>query len=769
MREDFFNLPLRNSGSRVPGKFSTGPESADDGPSASGPVVRLNTTLMRNCAALAVLAFFWVDASAQLKDTTVLKKVEVTGRKPLIEQKVDRTVINVDAAVTNTGQTVLEVLSKLPGVTVDKDGNISLKGKAGVLVMLDGKPTYLSGTDLSNMLESMNANQLDQIELMTNPPAQFDAAGNAGIINLRTKKNKAKGFNGSLTLGYGQGRYWKTNNSLNLNYRNSKFNLFFNYSANVNHGYTDLHLVRDYVGADGKTVNGIFDGPTYLVRKFANNTAKLGMDYFLSRRTTLGIVTSGMISPRNSYGESHGYPEDASGKRDTATFTRSSNENRVVNGSVNLNLRQTFDSAHELTVDADYIQYSTTNPQWYTNTMYSPGGALTDSAVLRGDLPSTIRIGSGKADYTQKLAGGWKLGVGWKSSLVTTDNVANYFDGGNGSWTPDYGKTNHFLYRENINAAYLNIDGVRGKWTLQAGLRYENTHYTGHQLGNPLRADSSFTRMYNDLFPTVFVSYQANAGNQFTISTGRRIDRPAYQQLDPFFFFINSFTFQTGNPFLVPQYTTNIELSHIYKGVLTTTLSYSNTANYFTEIFRSTGDTTMLTFGNLARQRYVGLSMSASVNFNSWWSATLHGEGGYKHVDGFANGQVIRTDGVSGQLNVNNQFRWKGGWSGELSGFYNTKDVEGQFVTEPFGQVSTGMAKQVLSGKGTVKVNLADVFFTSYVRGEILYQNVREHYVQKRDSRVVNVAFSWRFGKTFKETGSRRQGGAGEEQKRVNL
>jgi hypothetical protein len=161
--------------------------------------------------------------------------------------------------------------------------------------------------------------------------------------------------------------------------------------------------------------------------------------------------------------------------------------------------------------------------------------------------------------------------------------------------------------------------------------------------------------------------------------------------------------------------------------------------------------------------------VSASVNFCSWWSATLHGEAGYKHVDGFANGQALRTDGVSGQLNVNNQFRWTGGWSAELSGFYNTRDVEGQFVTYPFGQVSTGAARQVLKGKGTVKVNLADAFFTSYIRGDILYQNVHEHYLQKRDSRVVNVAFTWRFGKTFKDGGSRRQGGAAEEQKRVNL
>jgi len=701
-----------------------------------------------------------------------LQQVTVVGKRPLMEQKADRLIINVDAAVTNVGATALEVLEKSPGVTVDKDGTISLKGKQGVLILIDGKPAYLSGQDLTNLLSSMNANQLDQIEIMTNPPAKYDAAGNSGIINIKTKKNKATGFNGNITLGYGQGRYAKTNNSANLNYRNASYNLFANYSFNSNLGYTDLHILRRYLDADGKTVTAIFDEPTYLKRKFTNNNLKLGMDYFLSKRTTLGFAATGFISPRRFYGSSTGYLQDAQGTTDSTAFTSSDNKQRVLNGTFNLNFRQQFDSTRELTADADYIQYSSSNSQWYANTSSYPGGLTGPTTQLMGDLPSTIRIYSGKADYSQSLKKGEKLEGGWKSSLVETDNAANYFNsaaGGAGGWQPDYDKTNDFIYRENINAVYANFNKEIKKWTLQLGLRFENTNYKGHQLGNPQKADSSFSHSYNSLFPTAYISYQADKNSQFTFSAGRRIDRPAYQDLNPFLFFINQYTYNAGNPFLKPQYTTNLELSHVFKGILTTTLNYSHTESYFVDIFRTEGNTTIFSRGNLGKQDNAGISVNAQLAPYPWWAMTLHTDINYKKISGFANGSDIRSEWTGGQLSANNQFRFKKGWAAELSGHYNTKDVDGQFSSLPNGQMSVGLSKQLLKNKATFRVNLQDVFYTNWVDGTIDYQNVREHYIQKRDSRAVNMAFTYRFGKAPKEAGRKSNGGAGDEQNRVRL
>ncbi|HEX6179742.1 MAG TPA: TonB-dependent receptor, partial [Chitinophagaceae bacterium] len=251
--------------------------------------------------------------TAKSKD---LKAVTVAASRPMVEQKIDRTVVNVEAAVTNVGANALEVLEKAPGVQVDKDGNISLKGKQGVIILLDGRPSYLSGQDLANMLRGMNANQLDQIEIMTNPPAKFDASGNAGVINIKTKKNKVKGFNGNLTLSGGQGAYFKTNSGINMNYRNGKVNLFGNYNFGRNNNFQQLDIHRTYLN-DDKTTNAIFEQRSFMKRRNMNNNLKLGMDYYLNKKTTLGIVFSGFYNPSSQVGDNTSYLKDPHGLTDS--------------------------------------------------------------------------------------------------------------------------------------------------------------------------------------------------------------------------------------------------------------------------------------------------------------------------------------------------------------------------------------------------------------------------------------------------------------------
>jgi iron complex outermembrane recepter protein len=701
------------------------------------------------------------------ESNTSLNAVTVVARKPLIEQKADRTIVNVDAAVTNVGATALEVLEKSPGVSVDRDGNISLKGKQGVLVMIDGKPTYLSNADLATMLGSMSANQLDQIEIMTNPPAKYDAAGNSGIINIKTKKNKQKGFNGNASLSYGQGRYWKTNNSINLNYRDVKYNLFLNYSLNGNAGFSDLHIKRTYYDKDGKTVIALFDQPTNMTYHGTNNTLKLGMDYYLKKKTTVGFVANGFVSPHEFNSRSTGYLNDAFGKTDSIADTKSNNNERWKNGSVNLNFRRQINDSSEINADFDFIQYNSNNNQHFYNNTFFPDGSVIEVGELKGVLPSDIKIYSGKADYSKMLMKGLKLDAGVKSSLVKTDNMAEYHNLSGGEWEPDYDKSNHFLYEENINAAYLNFNKPLKKWTVQAGLRFENTNYKGHQLGNAQKPDSAFSRNYNSLFPTAFISYAVDSNNTFSINAGRRIDRPAYQDLNPFIFFINKFTYATGNPFLQPQYTNNFELTHSYKNRLTTTLSYSKTSSYITQVFRTEGEVTTLSDGNLGTMENFGISMSTQLNLTKWWSLNLSGNLNYRKVDGESMGTVIKTEGVNGQVNANNQFKFNKGWAAELSGFYNSRNVEGQFEIGGFGQVSTGVSKQVFKEKGSVKFNVRDIFYSSVINGQITYGNVIEHFIQSHDSRVFTLAFTYRFGKTFKDAPRRNNGGASDEQSRV--
>lgn len=694
--------------------------------------------------------------------------VTVTSSKPLIEQKIDRMVVNVDAAVSNVGATALEVLEKSPGVTVDRDGNISLKGKQSVQIFIDGKPAYLSGAELVNLLSNMNANQLEQIEIMTNPPAKYDAAGNSGIINLKTKKNKQKGFNGSATAGYSQGKYWRTNESLNMNYRNGKVNAFMNYSYNKNTSFEKLTIHRTYLHPD-KTVDAMFDQVAFMPRTRASNNLKLGLDYFMTNKTTVGFVASGFMTDGIERNYNTSYLKNEVGAVDSIVYSTNHTAGKWKNGSFNLNLRHQFDSTgRELTADVDFSRYSSNDRQIFTNTSYTPLWVKKQQTDLLGELPVNISIYTAKMDYSHPMKSGWKLEAGLKSGYVSTDNAAEYFNKENNAWVPDYSKTNQFIYKENINAAYLNFSREFKKWGVQTGLRFENTNYKGHQLGNPQQPDSSFNKNYNSLFPTVYVSYNANEKNQFGINIGRRIDRPAYQDLNPFLYFLDNYTYESGNPFIKPQYTWNAEFSHTYKGFLTTTANYSRTTNFMTETFEQSGYATIVREGNIGVRQNAGLSISAQVKVAKWWNTSLYTNYNYNKFEGMLYGENVSVEASNVLFNVNNQFRFSKGWSAELSGFYRTKGVEGQIIINPLGQMTAGVSKIILKGKGTIRLNVRDIFYTNRAKGHIDFQQTKARFENSRDSRLGGISFTWRFGKPIKaQQNNRKTGGADEEQNRI--
>jgi iron complex outermembrane recepter protein len=698
-----------------------------------------------------------------------LAAVTVVAGKPLIENRIDRTVVNVDAAVTNAGASALEVLEKSPGITVDKDGNISLKGKQGVMVMIDNKPSYLSGAELVNLLRNMNANQLDQIEIMTNPPAKYDAAGNSGIINIKTKKNKLKGFNGSLSTGFGQGSYWKTNNSLNMNYRNGKFNSFLNLSYNKNYSYTQLDILRKYKSGEGKTVTAIFEQRAFMKNMRESSNAKAGIDYFLNSKTTLGVVATGFLSPEDFRATNTSYLKNAAAVVDSIVTSESHNKNTWKNGTLNFNFRHQFDSSgRELTADLDYATYSSNNRQDLVNISYQPDLTRKNMSSLIGVLPVDINIYSAKADYTQNI-GSVKFEAGVKTSFVNTNNIADYRNLISGSWQPDYDKTNGFTYEENINAAYLNFNKQFKKLGVQAGLRYENTNYTGHQSGNTIKPDSVFSSHYDSWFPTVYLSYELNKKHRLGFNAGRRIDRPAYQDLNPFLFFIDNYTYQAGNPYLKPQYSNNLEFSHTYNNFLTTTVNYSQTNNLMTETFHQQDYATIVREGNIGRRNNAGIAVSAQVPVQKWWMAVLYTNYNYTSYSGLLNGEQLNLEASNVLVNVNNQFKFSKGWSAELSGFYRSKGVEGQILIDPMGQVSAGVARQVLNNKGSIRFNIRDMFYTQKVTGYINFQQTEASFRNIRDSRVANVTFTYRFGKPLKDVSQRKRGGAADEENRVKI
>jgi len=698
-----------------------------------------------------------------------LTGVTVAAKKPLIEYKIDKMVVNVEASITNVGTSALEVLEKSPGVSIDKDGNISLKGKQGVQIYIDGRPSYLSGADLANYLRNLSSNQLDQIEIMTNPPAKYDAAGNAGIINIKTKKTKQFGYSGSISSTWSQGRYPKVSESFNFNYRKNKLNLFTTLGYNYRKNWQDLDIQRKFIEHSTKEVKSHFDQESRIKDEGQSYNAKVGFDYFLNKKTTFGAVVTGYYNPGLFTNQSDVLISDANQVLLSQTLAKTSNDREWKNFSTNVNFRHLLDTTgQEITADFDYLAYRTSNSQYLVNAYYDPNGMPTKKAdTLVGSLPQEIDIYSAKVDYTLPLKKGAKFEAGVKTSFVETDNNAVYDSVNYGTRVPDYGRSNHFIYKENVNAAYVNYTRpLSKKWFGQFGLRLENTNATGDQV----TTGENFDRHYTQLFPTAFIQFKPSDKNSFVLNYGRRIQRPNYQDLNPFILFLDKYTFEQGNPNLQPQFAHNIELTHSFKGIINTTLNYTKTTDIINEVLQQNTDKneTYIKKDNIAKQRQYGISVSASGTIKKWWTPNLWANLYNNAFEGVINGDPIKTGATTLQANLQNQFKLGKTLSAELSGYYNSGGVQGVFQIKSFGMVNMGISQQVFKGKGTLRLTGRDVFRTQKIKGHVEYSNIDASFQQRRDSRQVALGFTYRFAKgKVGNTPKRKTGGASDEQNRV--
>ena len=695
-----------------------------------------------------------------------LALVTVVAKKPFIERKLDRTIINVESSITSAGSTAMEVLEKSPGVAVDKDGKISLKGKQGVIILIDGKQTYMGAQDLANYLQSMPASNLEQIELLPNPSAKYDASGNSGVINIKTKRNKQKGFNGSIKNTLAFGKYPRTFNTLNLNYKNGKFNVFSSIGVNYRKNFQVLTINRKYMDNSG-TTNAIFDQSADFIKTNYNKTARLGVDFFASKKTTIGVLATGYLTNGTQDGTNTSFLKDGAGTVNSILSSTNEEKKNFKNGGLNVNLRHTFDSTgREISVDIDALKYKSIQHQFFNSQNYTPLWVKQSSEDLKADLPATINVYSAKVDYMHPFKNGLKMETGIKTSFVNTDNLAGYFNIINDVSQVDNEKTNHFKYNENINAGYVNFSKEYKKWSLQTGLRLENTNYKGNQFGNPIKADSSFKKSYTGLFPTMFAGYKLNSKNEFGFSYGRRISRPDYESLNPFIFFIDKYTYEAGNPFLKPMYANVFELSHTYNKFLTSNLNYTHSKDMFNEYFEQSGYATIVKENNYGNIYDISLSLNAEIKPAKWWTLMPYAEFNYNAVNSQLNGFTLKTNGTGFNTNMNNQFTFNKGWSAELSGFYRSKMNRGQFNIGEVKQLSTGVSKQILKKKGSVKFYLSDIFNSGNQKGVINIQNTVASFTQKRDNRTAGVTFNYKFGKPLKMQ-QRKSGGASAEESRI--
>jgi len=709
--------------------------------------------------------------SEQVKD---MGGVTVTAKKPFIEARPDKTIVNVDASPTSAGATVLELLEKSPGITVDNDGNISLRGKAGVIIMIDGKPTYLSSTDLANLLKNMPASQLEQIEIMTNPSAKYDAAGNSGIINIKTKKGRASGFNGSIMAGIttsffkaGDALYVtpKSQNSINFNYRKNKFNFFGNYNPNVYNGRGNLDIERRFFD-NNDNIAGYSDIATRF--KFGNNnhSLKVGVDFFADKKNTFGVVASSFMFNGHPTPVTVNTLSDANHEETSSMVSLTENKIDFNNFSGNFNYRHVFDTAGtELTVDLDYIGYRNTSDMLLTTEFYdNMHQQSSDPLLLKGHLPSDINIYSIKSDYTHPFKGG-RVEAGIKSSYVKNNNIVDYQRHNADKWVPD-SRSNQFIYDENINAAYVTVNKQLKKWTLQGGLRVENTIAKGYQVTN----DSTFKRNFTDLFPNAYITYTINQKNSLTLSYGRRITRPNYQDLNPFTYFLDSLSYRQGNPYLLPQFTNNVELTHTFNGKIITTLNYNNTTDVISQIFKQNSQTKIVYFtaDNVAKFINMGISITAPMTITKWWNTNFFTNIYNNHYKGIYNAEPLDISYTSFMVNITNTFTIKQGFSLELSGFYRGKGVDQLTINQPIYQMSIGGQKNILKNKATVRLNIRDPFAWQEYRGVTDYGNIYAKIHNKFDARQATATFTYRFGKNIQQPPQRRRNSATQdEQNRV--
>ena len=687
------------------------------------------------------------------EDAHVLDAVTITGQKRFVEQHADKMVINPEASITTASENILDVLSKSPGVIVDKDGNISVKGKSGISVLIDNKPTRLSGEQLAAMLRNMQSTSIERIEIIENPPARYDAEGSSGIINIKTKQGAMQGWNGSVTTGAQYSGRFRNNNGLDLNYRNEKWNFFGNFYGGFNNMKNTIELERRF--SDGS----LFEERGKNRSKNNYGGAKIGADYRINKKHIIGVM--GRYGFWDWDGGNQFINTDIS-KEDVVFQREKTHSMPTEDGfdiNVNLNYRWDIDSTSNLTADLDYIRYKY-DSKTDMNTSYDP---YRNPYITHTKQNSETDIYSFKLDYENSLTEKTKLSGGVKFSKVNISSGSFFREQDSiGNWSDTRGMTNDYEYKENINAAYVSVNHkVTPSFDVQVGLRAEQTIMKGYNL----TIDSLNKRRYINLFPTLFLSKKFTDNHQLTASYSYRIGRPNYWLLNPFVWMLNPYTYNQGNPDLQPQFTHSVKLSYTLMQKYILSAGYSTTDEQYTQVFKQDDETkiTIIGWENLSKTENMDLTLVVPIEFTSWWKMNSNMTLFYMRYQSPLYGATLDKSQVSFRGNMNHTITLPVDWSVELSGWYQSKTVYGVGNFNARGSVDIGLQKQLLNKKLTLKASVTDVFNTLSNNYRIVYDNVNVVGKQGFDSQRFRINLTWRFGNEKLRPLRQRSSGAEEE------
>jgi len=669
----------------------------------------------------------------------VLTEVKVSSQKPLIEEKIDKTVMNVENSILATGNSALELLEQAPYVSVDGDGNVTMRGIQGVTIMIDGKLTYLSSNDLANLLRNTPASQIAQIEIISNPSSRFDAAGNGGVINIKMKKNQTIGLNGAVNSTYQQGRLPRLNSGINLNFRKGKTNVYGGLTHSYMRRWNEETTVTRFLdgGVEGSTFD-VSENTFYYTRSL---NARAGVDYMLSKKTTLGVLANASGGGENLTSENTNYISNKS-VPDSSLLTASESDSKWKRIAGNVNLVYQIDSLGRLvTVDFDMAGFYDSNRPIYNTNYFNHLGAKTNSLLLTGSMNTKVQMLSFKSDYETPFGEKGMVTSGIKTSYVRTTNSIKYFANG----LLDKGRSNDFDYTEIINAAYIDYGSEKGRLNYKVGVRAEQTIARGDQV----TSKSTFRRNYTQLFPSLFLRYKWSEKQSTTLTTNRRIGRPDYESLNPFLYFSDPYNTWSGNPLLRPTITYGVNVTQSYKGMVNLFFGYSKSVDMLSrvQVRDSVTSGVLATWENLRSSNQFSIGLSGNVKPAKWWRMNSN----FLLFRTNSSGQLgaISADRslTSYRLFTNNSLKLSRKWDAEVSFWYRPSQLWGLSRTAPVGNLSVGIQRKIFKNEGTVKLVLADVFRQMIMNTDANYVGLvtRSHVVS--ENRAVRLSFSYRFGK----------------------
>jgi len=697
-----------------------------------------------------------------------LETAIVTAKRALVEVKPDRTVFNVQGTINSTGDNGLELLRKAPGVLIDNNNNITVLSRSGVLVYVDGKRLPLGGDDLSNYLQNLTSSQIDRIDIITNPGAKYEAEGNAGIIDIRLRKNENHGFNGSVTMNTTKASAWRNGLSTNLNYRNSLLNTYLQVGG-FDNDIGNKYFFDDYV-------NDIFISNVAEDRTIeTGGNLRWGTDFFLNESSTIGFLASANLKDSDLPSTSSNVISSASNIDQVDSLLVASNNGFRNFDSQSFNLNYAYrKNESTLNIDADYGRYRTDADAIQPNTYLTPDSSTVLTRVNTAySSPVAIDIYTFKVDYETNLAGG-RLGFGTKLSKVETDNTFSFFNIPNEERILDITRSNRFTYDENVYAGYVSYSRtISQKLNFTSGLRLEQTEATGDLIPfDPNLQEPPVDLSYLSVFPSAGLTYTIDPQNVLSLNYGRRINRPDYNVLNPFKAQLNELSFSKGNPFLTPEIVNNIELGYLWQYRYNFKLAYSKTTDQITRLIGpddSDPRARFINWDNLAEQTTYSMNISLPIEIMPKWNAFFNLSGSYlDNQADYGDGVIIDLQAWTYNIYQQHTFTLPKGFTGEVSGWFNGPGIwGGVFKFDTSWALNLGLQKRFLDDKLNVKLSAQDIFHQAFWSGSSEFNGLISNGRGEWDSQKIALSMTYSFGNE-KVKSRNRKSGMEEEADRVN-